>query len=70
MDLPTPKTAPCAPVYTVEVIDEDGYGWLYARLHLDEALRISAYFEAEAAAGREPRISIPPALVGTGLTEA
>ena len=64
------RIAPCAPIYTVEVIDEDGFGWLYARLTLIEALRVSGYFEAEAAAGREPRISIPPALVGTGLTEA
>ncbi len=70
MKVATSRAAPAAPVFVVEVIDAEGYAWLYARLHLQEALKISAYFEGEAEPGREPRVFIPPELVGLGLTEA
>ena len=59
MKLATSRVAPSAPIYAVEVIDADGFAWLYGRLHLHEALRISAYFEGEATPGKEPRIFIP-----------
>ena len=50
--------APLAPIFTVEVIDSDGFAWLYGPLLLHEALEISRYFEHEATPGREPRVSV------------
>ncbi len=69
MDLTTSRVAPSAPIFAVEVIDAEGFAWLYGPLHLHEALKISAYFEPGAKAGKEPRISISPKLVGVGLTD-
>ncbi len=63
------RVARFAPIFTVEVIDTDGFAWLHGPVHLHDALKISAYFEREAALGREPRITIPATLVGLGLTE-
>jgi hypothetical protein len=68
MKLAMSRTAPSEPIYVVEVIDTDGFAWLYARLHLHEALRISAFFAGEAKPGKEPRVFIPPELLGVGLT--
>ena len=51
----TTSVAPLAPIFAVEVIDAEGFAWLYGPVHLDEALKISAYFEGEAKPGREPR---------------
>jgi hypothetical protein len=67
MDLKTSRVAPSAPIFAVEVIDAEGFAWLYGPLHLHEALKISAYFEREAEPGKDPRVSIPPKLVGVGL---
>jgi hypothetical protein len=69
MDIVTFRPEPCAPIFGVEVIDGKGYACLYAYLYLQEAIKISAYFEAEAPPGKEPRIYIPPAFVGVGLTD-
>jgi hypothetical protein len=65
----TTSVAPLAPIFAVEVIDAEGFAWLYGPVHLDEALKISAYFEGEATPGREPRISVPATLVRLGLNE-
>ena len=70
MDVTSSKVAPFAPIFAVEMIDEQGFAWLYGPVQLVEALRISAYFERDAVPGREPRISIPPTLVTLGLPEA
>jgi len=70
MDVTSSKVAPFAPIFAVEMIDEQGFAWLYGPVHLVEALRISAYFERDAKPGREPRISVPPTLVTLGLPEA
>jgi hypothetical protein len=70
MNVTSSKVAPFAPIFAVEMIDEQGFAWLYGPLHLHEALKISAYFEREATPGREPRISIPPALLTLGLPKA
>jgi hypothetical protein len=69
MDDAASTAQPREPVFGVEVIDADGYAWLYPGLHLHEALKISAYFEREALPGKEPRIYVPAALAGAGLTE-
>ena len=69
MKVATSRVEPSAPIFVVEVIDEEGFAWLYARLHLHEALKISAYFERKAHPGREPRIVIPAEAVGLGLTD-
>ncbi len=61
------RVAPCARIFVVEVIDAEGFAWLYGPLHLHEALKISAYFEQEAKPGKEPRVAIPPSLVGVEL---
>ncbi len=63
------KVAPFAPIFAVEVIDAEGFAWLYGPAHLHEALRICSILEREAAGGHEPRITIPSSLVGQGLTE-
>jgi hypothetical protein len=63
------KVARFAPIFAVEVIDAEGFAWLYGPACLDEALRISAVLEREAAGGHVPRITIPASLVGQGLTE-
>ncbi|HXZ15701.1 MAG TPA: hypothetical protein VEH77_07005 [Roseiarcus sp.] len=63
MDDAASKVAPLAPVFVVEVIDAEGFAWLYGPLLLHEALKISAFFEREAAPGREPRVAIPSALL-------
>jgi len=70
MDLAKSGVAPSAPIFTVEVIDDEGFAWLCGPLQLHEALTFSAYFERGAKAGKEPRISISPKLVGVGLTDA
>jgi hypothetical protein len=69
MDLPAPKVAPFAPIFAVEVIDAEGFAWLYGPVHLTEALKVSAYFEQNAEPGREPRITIPESLVASGLAQ-
>lgn len=69
MDIAASRPRSCLPIFEVEVIDAEGYAWLYARLYLHEAIKISAYFEIEAWPGKEPRIYIPPALVRVGLTD-
>ena len=69
MAIVIPKTAPRAPVFTVEVIDEEGFAWLFGPVDLNEALRISSYFAMNAARGKEPRISIPARLLRRGLTD-
>jgi hypothetical protein len=63
------RVAPFAPIFTVEVIDAEGFAWLHGPVHLHDALKISAYFEREAGLGREPRITIPAPLVALGLAE-
>lgn len=63
------KVAPFAPIFAVEVIDDEGFAWLYGPAPLHEALRICAVLEQRAAGGHEPRITIPASLVGLGLTE-
>lgn len=63
------KVAPFAPIFAVEVIDAEGFAWLYGPAPLHEALKICALLERDSAAGREPRITIPESLVGLGLTE-
>jgi len=70
MDVSSSRVAPFAPIFAVEMIDEQGFAWLYGPVRLDEALRICAYFERNAKPGREPRIAIPSALVKLGLPEA
>jgi hypothetical protein len=70
MDATSSKVAPFAPIFAVEMIDEQGVGWLYGPVHLVDALKISAYFERDAELGREPHISIPATLVTLGLPEA
>ena len=47
----------------------EGFVWLYGPVHLDDALKISAYFEGEAKPGREPRILVPATLVRLGLDD-
>ena len=54
----SPRVAPLAPIFTVEVIDPDGFAWLYGPLLLHEALEISRYFEHDARPGKEPRVSV------------
>lgn len=61
--------APFAPVFAVEAIDAEGFAWLYGPAPLHEALKLCALLEREAAAGREPRLTIPASLVDLGLTE-
>ena len=65
----TASVAPLAPIFAVEVIDAEGFAWLYGPVHLNDALKISAYFEGEAKPGREPRISVPSTLVRLGLDD-
>ncbi len=65
----TTSVAPLTPIFAVEVIDTEGFAWLYGPVHLHEALKISAYFEAEAQPGREPRITVPSTLVRSGSDE-
>jgi len=67
MDDAASKVAPFAPVFVVEVIDAAGFAWLYGPVFLHEALKISAFFEHDAAPGREPRVAIPSALLSHGL---
>ena len=69
MDVTTSKVSPFAPIFAVEVIDDDGFAWLYGPVHLAEALKLSAYFGLDAKPGREPRITIPATLVAFGLPE-
>ena len=69
MDIAGSRAKPCAPIFEVEVIDTEGYAWLFGRLYLHEAIRICADLEREAGPGREPRISIPPERLGVGLTD-
>jgi len=63
------SVAPCAPVFVVEVIDEEGFAWLYGPVHLHEALKLAAMFERAAKPGKEPRIVVPPSLIRAGLTD-
>ncbi len=63
----TTRTEPCQPIFIVEVIDEKGYAWLIPNLHLHDAVKISAAYEAEALPGHEPRIFIPPELLDLHL---
>ena len=63
------KVSPFAPIFAVEVVDVEGFAWLYGPVYLHEALKISASFERETERSREPRVTIPPPLVGLGLTE-
>lgn len=60
---------PRAPVFVVEVIDGEGFAWLYGPLHLHDALKISAYFEQSAKPGKEPRVVVPPSLISVGLAD-
>jgi hypothetical protein len=69
MDIAASRPGSCLPIFEVEVIDAEGYAWLYGRLYLDEAIKICAFFEVEAWPGKEPRIYIPPVLVRMGLTD-
>lgn len=59
----TTSVAPVTPIFAVEVIDAEGFAWLYGPVYLHEALKISAYFAAEAPPGREPHITVPSTLV-------
>ncbi len=65
----TASVAPLAPIFAVEVIDAEGFAWLYGPVHLNDALNISAYFAGEAKPGREPRITVPSTLVGSGSND-
>jgi hypothetical protein len=69
MDIAMSRAEPCAPIFEVEVIDFQGYARLFAGLPLHEAIKIIADFEGEAQPGREPRVYIPPAHLGVGLTD-
>lgn len=69
MDIARSRAKPCEPIFEVEVIDHEGYAWLFADLYLHEAIRISADLEGEAQPGREPRIFIQPERLRMGLTE-
>jgi hypothetical protein len=69
MDRKLSDVAPSAPIFTIEVIDRDGFAWLCGPVRLDEALKISAELESEAAPGREPRLSIPRSLLRVGLRD-
>ncbi len=69
MDIARSRAKPCAPIFEVEVIDFEGYAWLFADLFLHEAIRISADLEGEAQPGREPRISIQRERLRVGLTD-
>ncbi len=69
MDIAMSRAEPCAPIFEVEAIDFQGYARLFAGLHLHEAIKISADFEDEAQPGREPRVYIPAAHLGVGLTD-
>ena len=69
MDRKLSEVAPSAPIFTVEVIDRDGFAWLCGPMRLNEALKISADFEFGTASGREPRVSIPRSLLGPGLDD-
>ena len=69
MDVASSKVAPFAPIFAVEMIDEQGFAWLYGPVHLHEALKISAHVERRARPGREPRVCIPPALVRRGTND-
>jgi len=60
MRVASQSTAPSAPIFTVEIVDPDGFAWLCGPLFLHEAIKISQYFEGDARPGREPRISVPP----------
>jgi len=68
MDIALSKAEACVPIFEVEVIDGEGYAWMFASLHLHDAIKISAAFESEAQPGREPRISVLPTL-HVGLTD-
>ena len=61
MRLKSSLVAPSAPIFTVEVIGPDGFAWLCGPLYLNEALKISEYFEPDATPGKEPHIYVPPA---------
>ncbi len=63
------RVAPCAPIFAVEVIDADGFAWLYGPVHLNDALKISDYFSGDVKLGREPRITVPSTLVRLGLPD-
>ncbi len=65
-----PTVAPIAPVFMVEVIDEAGYAWLLGPLDLNEALEMSARRPLGASPDAEPRILIPPNMVGEGMTNS
>ena len=69
MAVATPGVAPCTPIFVVEVIDGEGFAWLYGPLLLHEALKISAFFEQTAQPGKEPRVVIPATLAGAGLAD-
>ena len=69
MDIARSRAEPCAPIFEVEVIDLEGYAWLFGRLFLHEAIRICAALEREAQPGREPRISIPPERLAPGWAD-
>jgi hypothetical protein len=58
-----------APVFVVEAIGEDGFAWLHGPMQLLDALEISQRFAECAPPGKEPRILIPPPLVGVGLAD-
>ena len=65
----TTSVAPLAPIFAVEVIDAEGFAWLYGPVHLNDALKICDYFAGDAKLGREPRISVPSTLVRLGLND-
>ena len=69
MEIAVSRVEPCAPIFEVEVIDVEGYAWLFPNLHLHDAIKVSAAFEGEAQLGREPRIYIPPAHLSVGPTD-
>ena len=69
MDIARSNAEPCTSIFEVEMIDFEGYAWLFGGLYLHEAIRICADLEREARPGREPRISIPPERLGVGLAD-
>lgn len=60
MRLTSRSLAPPTPIFTVEIIDPDGFAWMCGPLFLHEAIRIAQDFERDALPGQEPRISFPP----------
>jgi hypothetical protein len=69
MDRKLSEVAPSAPIFTVEVIDRDGFAWLCGPMRLHEALKLSAEFASGAASGREPHVSIPRSLLSPELDD-